>query len=303
MSKVIALDIGHGNNTFPPGKGVYRDGKGYAEFDFNNKLGKRVKRLLEYNGFKVIMAQPFDSKDVYLVNRTNYYDSKRPDIGISLHANAGAESANGRCAFYWYTSRQGKQFATNIISNMKEKGYSVHGNGLHAAQYNSWTNLHIIRESTTFPMVLVEHGFMTNSLDFPLIFGNKQERYITDMADCDVKAVCDYFGVKFKTLSNVGAPAPEEEWQTNQYGTQYLKTSGTFKVGGTRIMSRIGSPFLSAPKGGYANPGWSTEYSYLLRQDNHIWIEYYVNGQTKYLPVKTWNSVTGEVGPDWGTFS
>ncbi|MHC0552110.1 hypothetical protein [Salinicoccus sp. CNSTN-B1] len=40
-----------------------------------------------------------------------------------------------------------------------------------------------------------------------------------------------------------------------------------------------------------------------MRQDNHIWIEYYVNGQTKYLPVKTWNSITGEVGPDWGTFS
>ena len=67
-------------------------------------------------------------------------------------------------------------------------------------------------------------------------------------------------------------------------------------------MSRFGSPFLSAPEGGYANPGWSTEYSYLLRQDGHIWIEYYVNGKTKYLPVKTWNEKTGAVGKDWGTY-
>ena len=27
----IGLDYGHGSNTFPPGKGVYVDGKGYAE--------------------------------------------------------------------------------------------------------------------------------------------------------------------------------------------------------------------------------------------------------------------------------
>ena len=314
MSKVIALDIGHGNNTFPPGKGVYRNGKGYAEFDFNNKLGKRTKKLLEHNGFKVIMAQPFDSNDVPLINRTNYYDKMGADLGISQHANAGNSKVGGRCAFYWHSSKQGKQFATNIIQNMIDKGYGIHGSGLHASQYNSWTNLHMIRECTTFPMVLVEHGFMTNSLDFPLIFGNKQNQYIEDMADCDVKAVCDYFGVKFKTLdSKMDAPvAPAKpkpakrdsaEWKTNKHGTQYKPLKGTWVNGKERIHTRQKSPFRSARSGGWLKPGATVHFKEIVRQDGHIWLGYYnSDGVWKYVPVKKWNPVTGEVGDDWGTF-
>src|SRR5699024_471531 len=124
MGKKIALDIGHGKNTFPAnGKGVYRGGKGYAEFSINNKLGKRIKELLELNGFNVVMAQPFDSNDVGLVRRTNYYDAQRCDLGLSIHANAGVASVGGRCAFYWTTSNQGKRFATNIVNNMRSMGY------------------------------------------------------------------------------------------------------------------------------------------------------------------------------------
>lgn len=415
--KVIALDIGHGKNTFPSrGKGVFKNGKGYAEFSFNNKLAKRIKALLEHNGFEVIMAQPFDGNDVGLIQRTNYYDSKRPDLGISVHANAGASNVGGRCAFYWNTSKQGKKFATNIVNNMKDMEYGVHGSGLHASQYNSWTNLHMIRECTTFPMVLVEHGFMTNALDFPLIFGNRQDEYVEDMANADVKATCEYFGFSFaelgaqttpsapaavaskggvyyrvqvgafgektnainlrnkvnakgydtllaydneddlyriqigafskkgnaeKQLADVKADgfkdafiagndghvassettAPGEpktpriigDWDENQYGTQYVAAEGTFTVGGSRIMSREGSPFFSgrnqAPEGGWANPGYSIEYDELVRwaespTKGYVGIGYNQNGKRWYLPYNTWNPRTGAVGEEaWGGFS
>lgn len=373
MAKTIALDIGHGKNTFPPGKGVYKNGKGYAEFDFNNKLGKRVKQLLEHNGFNVIMAQPFDGNDVGLIQRTNYYDSKRPDLGISLHANAGSSSVGGRCAFYWHTSKQGKQFATNIINNMKEMGYGIHGNGLHASQYNSWTNLHMIRQSTTFPMVLVEHGFMTNALDFPLLFGNQQDEYIEDMAECDVKAVCQYFGKTFKNTGKVSAPSapakkpsaskpkvsgstyavkkgdtlwaiansagvsvpdlkswngmksdhldigqklkvkkpankPAKEspstdtselnWQDNEYNTQWAATEGVWVNGSEPIEKRKGSPKLDAPSTGLMKPGQRLDYREIARSDGYIWLLDKYSPQ--WVPVKEWNSATGEVGDDWG---
>ncbi|PJH69203.1 hypothetical protein CVR96_27570, partial [Salmonella enterica subsp. enterica serovar Typhimurium] len=77
------------------------------------------------------------------------------------------------------------------------KGYSTHGNGLHAGVVGSWTNLHITRE-TNMPAVLVEHGFMTNSGDFQNIFGSNQANYVEDMADADARAVCNYFGVSYK---------------------------------------------------------------------------------------------------------
>lgn len=92
-------------------------------------------------------------------------------------------------------------------------------------------------------------------------------------------------------------------WKKNKYGTQYLKKKGTWKNGGTRVMSRFGSPFRSAPEGGWANPGWKCNYDEIVRQDGHIWLGYTVSGKRKYIPVKTWNSKTGAVGKDWGAFS
>jgi N-acetylmuramoyl-L-alanine amidase len=92
-------------------------------------------------------------------------------------------------------------------------------------------------------------------------------------------------------------------WKKNKYGTQYMKKKGTWKNGSTRVMSRFGSPFRSAPEGGWAKPGWKCNYDEIVRQDGHIWLGYTVSGKRKYIPVKTWNSKTGEVGKDWGTFS
>lgn len=100
-----------------------------------------------------------------------------------------------------------------------------------------------------------------------------------------------------KELVNTGG------WKKNKYGTQYMKKKGTWKNGSTRVMSRFGSPFRSAPEGGWANPGWKCNYDEIVRQDGHIWLGYTVSGKRKYIPVKTWNSKTGEVGKDWGTFS
>lgn len=193
----IGLDIGHGNNTWPPGKGVTRNGKGYAEHSFNSKLGLRIKALLEANGHTIVMAQPANSKDVPLTTRTNLYDREKVDIVVSLHANAGVSSAEGRCVFYWGTSTKGKQLATFIRDEIKNAGYSLHGNGLHAGKIGEWTNLHMTRVPKA-PAVLIEHGFMTNNKDFELIFGSKQAKYIEDMARADVKGIQRYFGKSFK---------------------------------------------------------------------------------------------------------
>ncbi|MCF3941558.1 N-acetylmuramoyl-L-alanine amidase family protein [Oceanobacillus alkalisoli] len=194
----IGLDIGHGVNTFPPNKGVYRGGKGYAEHSFNAQLGKRIKELLEANGHTVIMGQQPNKKDVPLTTRTNLYNREKVDIVVSLHANAGASSVEGRCVFYWGTSSKGRRLATHIRDEIKKAGYSTHGDGLHAGVLGTWTNLHITRE-TNMPAVLIEHGFMTNNKDFELIFGSKQAQYIEDMAVADVKGIQKYFGQNFKS--------------------------------------------------------------------------------------------------------
>ncbi|RFA36240.1 hypothetical protein CAI16_05480 [Virgibacillus dokdonensis] len=205
MTKVVAIDIGHGSNTFPPSKGVYKNGKEYAEHDFNSKVGVELNKLLKHNGFKTIMKQKPFSPDVGLTTRTNYYNAKGVDLVWSIHANAnGNKNVGGRCAFYWHTAKDSKKLAELYVDECKKAGYDVHGNGLHASKPNNWTDLHICRE-TAMTAVLTENGFMTNDEpgkndDFELIFGSKQKQYVKDMARVHAKAICRYYGVKFKDL-------------------------------------------------------------------------------------------------------
>ena len=200
---VIEIDIGHGSNTFPNhGKGVYRNGKGYAEHTFNSILAVKLKAKLEGSGFTVVYGpQKPNSPDVPLRTRTDWYNANNIDLVVSVHANAGVASASGRCVFYWNTSAQGKKVAQNIVNEIKKKGYSTHGNGLHASVRGSWTNLHITRE-TKMPAVLVEYGFMTNASDFVLIFGDKQAQYTEDMADATARAVASHFNTSYTGKSN-----------------------------------------------------------------------------------------------------
>lgn len=194
----IAVDFGHGNNTFPPSKGVNKNGKGYAEHSFNSKLGEALNKRLIDIGFKTVVYQKPNAPDVPLKKRTDYYNAQKVDLVFSIHANAnGDPNVNGRCAFYWGTSPESKRLAEIVVKNIKKAGYTTHGNGLHAGSKGSWTNLHINRE-TKMPAVLVENGFMTGNKDFDLIFGSKQDRYVKDLAKAHADSIAEYFGVKAK---------------------------------------------------------------------------------------------------------
>ena len=208
---LVGLDIGHGRNTFPSeGKGIYKNGVGYAEFDFNNALGKQIKAHLERHGINVFLSQSFDADDTPLTTRTNKLNAAKVDLVVSIHANYNSDPAvNGICTFRWHTDKKGAELANLFIANVKKAGYKTHGDGLHISETNSWTNLHMVRE-TVAPAVLIEHGFMDGKEDFHLIFGDKKERYIADMAIANAAAICEYFGVEFKTETSL---PPEKQLQ------------------------------------------------------------------------------------------
>lgn len=221
----IGLDYGHGNNTFPPDKGVYVDGKGYAEHDFNAKLGLKLKKKLIDAGHKIYEAQPANAPDVNLNQRIRQYNNHGVDLVWSVHANANSnEDAQGRCAFYWHTSSQSKKAADLLVDEIKKAGYSTHGHGLHASQRGSWTNLAICRD-TAMPAVLSENGFMTNDEpgindDFELIFGSKQEEYTDELAKAHFNAIQRYFdlepGKKAKKVSKPSKPKPSKSKTSNK---------------------------------------------------------------------------------------
>lgn len=195
---VVALDIGHGSNTFPPSKGVYKNGKGFAEHDFNSELVKKIEPLLKASGIDVLVYQKPNSVDVPLRTRTNYYNSKKVRLVYSIHANYnGNTDVNGICAFYWHKSSTAKRLAEIVIEEVKKKGYGTHGNGLHASTPGTWTDLHICRE-TDMDAVLVENGFMSGNKDFDYIFGKSKSKYIKDLSEAHAKAICRFLGVNYK---------------------------------------------------------------------------------------------------------
>lgn len=255
---VVGLDIGHGQDTFPAsGKGVYKNGIGYAEYDFNSMVGARIKELLEANGFTILLSQPLNANDVSLTQRTDYFNEQDVDIVLSIHANAGVVDAFGRCAFYWHDHEESEQFANLIVDNLSEAGYTTHGVGLHASMVGSWTNLHMVRE-TKMTAVLVEHGFMTNSRDFELIFGKSQSEYVEDMANADAKAICEYFSVAFNgnVVANPVIPAPSYDTISagaNSYIVQSGDTLGGIAADfGTTVdvllsINKIANPNLINP--------------------------------------------------------
>lgn len=198
----IGLDVGHGTDTWETGggKGVRKNGKVYEEHDFNSKLAKEIKAKLEAQGHTVTYgAQQPNSKDVALTTRTNKFNALGVDFVISIHANAGVAGADGRCVFYWHDHTDSKKLAEQIVKGIEDKGYTTHGNGLHASMTGSWTNLHMVRE-TKMTAVLVEYGFMTSNKDFEYIFGSKQNQYVKDMAEATVKGVQAYLGKLFSIV-------------------------------------------------------------------------------------------------------
>ena len=285
---VIGLDIGHGKNTFPSnGKGVYRNGKGYAEFNFNQKVGKKLKTLLENSGHSVVLGQQFDSNDVSLTTRTNLYNKKNVDVVVSIHADANNSNlAKGRYYFYWHDHAPSKRLAFEIAKAVKDKGYSMRGdNGIIASVPGTWTELHICRE-TKAAAILGENGFMTNAEDFELIFGSKQERYTSDIAEAYFKGIQNYLGVN-TVSSNDGTGIVKK-----------YKENGNFYPNETIIVRDMPSTQGNIIARYYN--GENLGYHTVHIGNGYVWLEYLRNnGQSGYIPIRTYDN--GKYGRIWGT--
>lgn len=190
--KVIVLDAGHGENTWEDthSKGV----PGLEEHHFNADAVKYAKEHLERNGFKVLLSQPLNKKDVPLIDRTNFINSNKVDLVLSFHADASPNAdARGHWGFYWYTSANGKKLA-DIWGKELSKATGTKDRGNQESKPGLWTNFHMVRETKPVA-VLMEHAFMTNPEDFKLLITDEFRKQCGLAA---AKAVCKYFGIEFK---------------------------------------------------------------------------------------------------------
>lgn len=290
----IGLDIGHGKNTFPSnGKGVYKNGKGYAEYDFNQRVGRLLYAMLVNAGHTIILGQPFDSNDVPLTTRTNKYNNADVDLVVSIHADANnSDKANGRYYFYWHTDVRGKRLAKAIAKHIRAKGYDLRTeDGSIASVPGTWTNFHMVRE-TKAPAVLGENGFMTGNKDFDLIFGSKKDKYAQDVAESYFKGIQEYLGLSTsvpKLITKSSKPAASSKVSYSEDGVFYPNDT---------IIVRD-NPSTKATIIARYYKGENVTYHTVHKVNDHVWLEYLRNnGKSGYIPCREYKG--GVYGPLWG---
>lgn len=210
MSNIVVFDIGHGNDTFPPSKGLYLpDGSAFHEHQFNSDVVIKAKELAEFNGFEVLLPQLPHSPDIRLQDRTdviNEIHRKRNTLCLlSFHANAGSDkTSKGYGVFHWHSSNNGKvlaqiwdRYAGEILPNKRW------GTGIWQSKLNHWTNFHMLR-ATLMPSILLEHFFFTNP-DELKVFNTPE--IIQKCAEVSVRTICEYAG---KTYLSPTPPIPDE---------------------------------------------------------------------------------------------
>ena len=188
--KIVVIDPGHGG--VDPGKiGI----NGVYEKDVNLAIAVRLKKALEEKGYEVILTRKDDNglynendankKSSDMKNRCRIISESSADIVVSIHQNSfSSESVHGAQVFYYKQSENGRMLAECIQCSITEN----------ADKENSRK----VKDNTTYymllhtpcPTVIVECGFMSNSIEAEKLSGDE---YQQQMADAISIGVENYF--------------------------------------------------------------------------------------------------------------
>jgi N-acetylmuramoyl-L-alanine amidase len=196
--KLIALDNGHGIKT--PGKrtpkwtdgtvSIYTKKDFMHEWEFNRGVVKRLKPLLEANGFAVLEVSPTDV-DTGLMKRVKLANDAKADIFVSVHANALGNVWNERVEGI-ETLTMGTGSGLKLGQILQK--HLVWATGLRDRGMKDGTKLAVVRY-TKMPSALVECGFMDNPAEAKML---NMAEYRMICARALAQGICEYYGVTFK---------------------------------------------------------------------------------------------------------
>ena len=196
--KLIALDNGHGIHT--PGKrtpkwtdgtvSLYTKKDFMHEWEFNRGVVKRLKPLLEKNGFDVLEVSPTD-KDTGLMKRVKLANEANADIFVSVHANALGNVWNELVGgIETLTSGKGNGLKLGQILQK----HLVWATGLRDRGLKDGKWLAVVKY-TRMPSALVECGFMDSPSEAKML---NMSEYRMLCAKALAEGICEYFGVKYQ---------------------------------------------------------------------------------------------------------
>ena len=167
MSKVIAIDAGHGYNT--AGKRCLKsiDPNQTREWFLSDRIADRLEALLKgYNCTVLRVDDTTGARDIPLATRVAMANKAKADMYISIHHNAGINGgAGGGTVVYWYSSSAGRAQQAQRLYNAVVSRTGLAGNRSSRIQKSA---LYVLKR-TTGPALLLENGFMDSRVDTPII--------------------------------------------------------------------------------------------------------------------------------------
>ena len=174
---VIVVDPGHGGED--PGKVGVND---VLEKDLNLQIAKKVKKLLEQAGIKIVMTRTNDkvpdAKKEDLNQRVQLINETKPTLALCIHQNSYPdEKIKGAQVFYHTITPEAEDVATIVQEQLRTVDP---------------TNTRQIKENDTYfmlkncqvPTIIVECGFLTNPEEAAQL---TQEEYQDQIA----QAICE----------------------------------------------------------------------------------------------------------------
>lgn len=172
MSKVIALDAGHG--LYTPGKRCMKsiDPMQTREWVLNDRIMDMVQAELA-NNYDVKILRVDDTtgkKDIPLATRVKMANDAGAEAYISKHHNAGINGGSGGgTVVYYYSSNIKRRDQAQKLYNYITDETKLYGN---RSQKVIKKAFYVLRY-TKMPAFLIENGFMDSVVDTPIILSQE----------------------------------------------------------------------------------------------------------------------------------
>lgn len=207
MSKVIALDAGHGYHT--AGKRCMKklDPDETREWYLNDRIMDMVESMLHnYDCTVLRVGDTTGRNDISLSARVKAANAAGCDIYLSMHHNAGlnGRQGGGSVVFYYSTNTnrnvQAKKLYDQIVSRTGLVG--------NRAEKIIKKGFYVLKH-TNMPAFLIENGFMDSPDDVPVILSH-------DHAEKTAQGVVDFLVEEF-SLKARNAPNTSTEQESIYY--------------------------------------------------------------------------------------
>ncbi|HEX7422067.1 MAG TPA: N-acetylmuramoyl-L-alanine amidase [Thermoanaerobaculia bacterium] len=115
----VVLDAGHGGTD--PGASSL----GLAEKDITLDIGRRLRHILEENGFEVVVTRP-DDRTLKLRDRAQMANKSRSDIFVSIHVNSIVKHTSSHGVETYYLGPTNDPSLTKLAADENSmSGYSM----------------------------------------------------------------------------------------------------------------------------------------------------------------------------------